>query len=199
MFRWLFAFALIVSGLESSTFAHAGERVSVSGSNTTFDAKVDRTVAGKEETLKLTGAALRKKAVFNVYAIASYVDEDATPGNADELANANVAKALQLVMEREVPSRDMHESIQANIKANYPNEPFQREFKQLSSYLDANPPKKADSIWITHVPDTGVSIQIGRSRPTLIEGQKFSRAIWEIYFGRTNLGPTMKAPLSSRL
>ena len=48
----------------------------------------------------LTGAALRQKFYFNVYAVASYVQEGAKPRTPEELAAVNCPKRLELVMER---------------------------------------------------------------------------------------------------
>ena len=72
---WLFAAALIacVGGMM------AGETVAVPGSSARYATAVEVQAAGKPVRLTLTGEAMRKKAIFSVYAVASYLQDGVAP------------------------------------------------------------------------------------------------------------------------
>ena len=94
-------------GLAATVGAEERKMVGVSGSKCEFPTASMETIAGKTVPLRLTGTALRTKAIFNVYSLASYVAEDATCKTPEDLAAADVPKRLDLVFEREVSGRDM--------------------------------------------------------------------------------------------
>src|SRR5436189_237855 len=97
---WMLTLALVVLG--SKLLA---SDVGVSGSCTRYPSKIEANVAGKAVKMTITGTALRRRSVFNVYAVASYVLQDSKLASAEELAAADVAKRLHLVMERTVDGK----------------------------------------------------------------------------------------------
>lgn len=201
MERWETAAKLAAAALLAPAIVQgAEERISVSGCKVTYPVSIKKNVGANPLKMRITGVALRKKAVFNVYAIASYVQDGCKAKSAEELAaDTESGKILHLVMERDVAGRDMMDSIKAAIKANYPDEPFEREYKMLEEYLEVNPPKKTCHVWLTSIPGVGLSMHV-TGRPNLvIDNVKFSRAIWDIYLGRENLGDHIKQGLVSRL
>src|SRR5262249_25664744 len=100
--------AFVVSAMALTlSFVQAQEKVAVSGSAFEFPVARDAKVGEKSYSLKLTGAAMRKRAIIKVYAIGSYVDKDFPGRTAAELAAADVIKQLHLVMERDVEGKDM--------------------------------------------------------------------------------------------
>src|SRR5205085_128049 len=84
----------------SAGSAAAADMVGVPGSSTQFPAAKDATIDGKPVSLVLTGCALRQKYFFNVYSVASYVQDGAKVRTPEELAAADCPKRLELVMER---------------------------------------------------------------------------------------------------
>src|SRR5437016_5088362 len=88
----------------------AAEMVGVPGCGTTYPDAVEAVVAGKTVRLALTGAAMRTKFFFNVYAVASYVEQGSAARTAAEVAAADCPKRLHLVMERAVEGKDMAEA-----------------------------------------------------------------------------------------
>src|SRR5690349_24132789 len=93
--------ALAVLGLFGAT-ALAAEMVGVDGSTTQYPTVIESPINNKPVKLVLTGTALRKEFLFNVYSLGSYVQQGVRVRNADELAGADVPKQLHLVLERDL-------------------------------------------------------------------------------------------------
>ncbi|HJT77513.1 MAG TPA: chalcone isomerase family protein [Gemmataceae bacterium] len=196
MFR-MHLLALAVLGLGAAA-GLAGETVGVDGSSAQYPVRVECNVGGQPVKLVLTGTAVRKKYFFNVYAVASYVQQGAAVHSADELAAADVPKQLHLVMERGVDGKTMAAAFREAVRLNYPAGTFDNELNTLADFMQANPVKKGDQVWLTHIPGVGFRGRLG-AKAVLIRNPRFSRAIWDIYLGKNNLGEAIKQGLTSRL
>ena len=179
--------------------ASATELVGVRGSNTQFTTTMGITVGGKPVQLVLTGVALREKFFFNVYAIGSYVLEGAGVRTAEELAAVDKPKQLHLVMERDVSGPDIAEAFVVAIRQNYPTPAFTNEVDLLAAKLREIDLKKDDHIYLTHLPGTGLHCNVVNKGEFTIENGEFSRAVWDIYLGKNNVGEGIKKGLTSRL
>jgi hypothetical protein len=196
-FSRLAAVALI--GLTTGSFAWAADLVDVPGSrDTKYPSEVTGTMGGGTVTMKLTGTAMRTKYILNVYAIGSYVQEGAKVGSAEELAAVDCYKRLHLVMERNVEGKDMAESFRVAIRANYP-EGFDEEVNRLMQLMRTNVAAKGDHIGLTHLPGVGLHVAMPGKADFVIKNPKFSRAVWDIYLGKNNVGEQVKKGLTSRL
>ena len=193
--RKMLAAALVLAG---GAGALAAELVGVRGSDTRFTTAVESTAGGTPVKLVLTGVALRQKFLFNVYAIGSYVREGAGVRTAEELAAADCPKCLHLAMLRDVAGKDVAEAFFTSIRANYAEPAFQTELAALYDLLKEDAAHKGDHIWLTHVPGVGLHVDFA-GKPFTIRNPAFSRAVWEIYLGRNNLGEPVKRGLVSRL
>src|SRR5262245_48217862 len=83
------------------------ETAGVPGSDVRFPLAINLPINGKPVQYALTGTALRKKLVFSIYAVGSYVQAGAAVHTAEDLAAADVPKMLFLVLERDVDGSDM--------------------------------------------------------------------------------------------
>lgn len=175
------------------------ELVPVPGSANRYPTVIDGVHAGKPIKLLLTGATLRKKVVFSVYTIGSYVQDGVTVRSADELVAADCVKQLHLVMERDAAGKDLGSSFIAAIRVNHPEPAFADEAAKLMQLLDPIAVKKGDHIWLTHVPQIGLHCTIVGKANFLVKNKDFAHAVWEIYFGRNCLSETMKKDLLARL
>ena len=182
-----------------ATGASATELVGVRGSNTQFTTTMGITVGGKPVQLVLTGVALREKFFFNVYAIGSYVLEGAGVRTAEDLAAVDKPKQLHLVMERDVSGTDIAEAFVVAIRQNYPTPAFTNEVDLLAAKLREIDLKKDDHIYLTHLPGTGLHCNVVNKGEFTIENGEFSRAVWDIYLGKNNVGEGIKKGLTSRL
>jgi len=179
--------------------ALAAELVGVPGSGAQYATPIAAKVAGKDVTLKLTGAALRKKLVFSVYTVGSYVQEGVAVRSAEELVAANCPKRLHLIMERDVSGKDMAEAFRTAVRLNHGAPAFENELKRLEEFMQPLTAQKGDHIHLTHLPGVGLHCQIVGKTEITIPGVPFSGAVWEIYLGKNNLGEDIKKGLTSRL
>jgi hypothetical protein len=179
--------------------AIASETVGVAGSSARYATTIEVQVANKPVKLALTGAAMRKRAVFNVYAIGSYLQEGVSAKSADQLLSSDGVKLLLLVMERDVTGKDMADAIQTGVRLNHAPDAFPAELKKVGQVLGALDLRKGDHVFLTAIPRVGLRCQVVGKSDVTIENPAFAKAIWDIYFGRQNLGEPLKAGLTSRL
>lgn len=177
----------------------AVELVGVSGSNTHYTTTMDITIGDKPCHLVLTGVGLRQKFFFNVYSIGSYVLDGAAVHTAEELASVNQPKQLHLVMERDVSGGDIAEAFLVAIRQNYPTPYFNEEVNRLVEMMREINFTKGDHIYMTHQPGIGLRCQVIGKGDITIDNPDFSRAIWDIYLGKNNVGDGIKKGLTSRL
>jgi hypothetical protein len=197
MTRWkIVALAMVVA---VTTTALAVELVGVRGSSTQFTTTMDWKVNDKPVKLLLTGVALRQKLFVNVYAIASYLQEGATAKSAEDLAAIDVPKQLHVVMERTVGGTDMADAFRTAIRMNYPEPILADEVNQLVEKMRGDTANKGDHIYLTHLPGVGLQVKMAGREDFLIRNPELSRAVWDIYLGRNNLGEGIKRGLTSRL
>ncbi|MHB1424192.1 MAG: chalcone isomerase family protein [Gemmataceae bacterium] len=178
---------------------HAVELVGVPGSGTHYTTTMDISIGGKPVHLVLTGVALRQKLFFNVYTLGSYVLEGAALHTAEDLAALDRPKQLHLVMERDVAGGDIAEAFSVAIRQNYPTPNFNEEVNRLVEVMREIEFKKGDHIYLTHQPGIGLRCQVIGKGDFTIENPDFSRAIWDIYLGKNNIGDGIKKGLVSRL
>ncbi len=182
-----------------AVLAAGGEEVGVPGSSTKYPVSINSNVGGKDVSLVLTGTAQRKKAMFKVYTIGSYVEQGAVINNAAELAQKDCAKQLHLVMERNVDGKTMAEAFIEGIDLNYPDTNFPEQKKSLLEFMTQHSLNTNDHVWLTHVPGVGFNCKLPGNAEITIKDLGFSQAIWEIYLGNNNIGDAVKSGMTSRL
>ncbi|WP_435017452.1 chalcone isomerase family protein [Tundrisphaera sp. TA3] len=185
-------------GLVGGTFG--GRQAFAAGSGAAgYPATVFADIGGKSVRLSLTGSALRTKYLLRVYSVASYVQEGVSVRSADSLAKIDAAKLLHLIFERDVDGATMAAAFRDSIGMSFPAPAFASELSQLERHFLANPVKQGDHIRLTHVPGTGLGVQVNQKPTMLIRGVGFAQAAWGTYLGPNNLGVALKEGLSSRL
>ena len=192
----------VILAAASILSAAAAEKVPVEGSDAEFDVTITSNIGGNQVTLDLTGAALRRVVFWNVYAMASYVEKGARATNAEELARADVAKQLYLLLERDVTGPQMADAIKKSIIANHPEKEFPEDLERLMAFIRERSIAQGDRVCITHIPAVGLAIKIFHRetvRTVTIRNTKLARAIWDIYFGKNCLSEEIKKDLISRL
>jgi hypothetical protein len=190
--------AVVLVGLGGAV-ALAENDVTVPGSTAKFPPLIESKIGDNAVRLDITGAAMRTKLLFNVYAIASYLQNGVVVHRAEELAAIDAPKQLHLVMERDVDGKDMAAAFRDAIRLNYPAPQFDSEVNQLADFLQAHTVKKGDHVWLTHIPGVGLHARLVGKTEAIIRNAAFSKAVWDIYLGKNNLGPSIKEGLTSRL
>lgn len=195
MRRTLLSFAFVLAAAP----VVLAQAVEVDGSDVTFPARETFQVAGQEVAMTATGAALREKAWFNVYAICSYIDAGAKVADARALVAADVPKALVLVMERDVDGDDMAEAFEDAVRLNHPEPEFAAELQRFRAFFDPKEAIEGKKITFLHLPKVGVLCSIEGQGELKIESVAFAQAIWDIYLGPKNIGDDIKQGMTSRL
>ncbi|MCY2971720.1 MAG: chalcone isomerase family protein [Planctomycetota bacterium] len=127
------------------------------------------------------------------------MQEGVKPKSSAELINADIYKQLNLVMERQVDGREMAASFKASVLLNHKEEEFPEELTLLDNLFKEIKVVKGDQVKLTHIPGVGIHCQVVDKIEVTIKSVAFSKAIWEIYFGKNNLGESIKKSLLSKL
>lgn len=188
---------LALALLASCSSLAMGQDVGVGSAR--FATVIEATVGERPTKLVLTGAAVRTRYFFNVYAIASYLQDGDSSRTPESLASTGAAKRLHLVMERDVSGKDMGEAFRSAIRQNYPEGQFNDEVNALVQHIQSKDVRQGDHILLTHVPMVGLHLHLVGKSEVLIRNPRFSQAVWDIYFGRYNLGDSIKRGLLSRV
>ncbi len=190
----LMAFALTTFAL--TAFAATAVPAQDGGS---FPPSIESKIGDDQVKLVRTGTAVRKKGIFKVYAVASYVQEGAKVGTAEELAAADCAKQLRLFFLRPVGGREMAQSFKTVLRLNYPEPAFADEVKTLIELFEKTSAQRGDEVLITHVPKVGLLCRRAGREEVLIKNVDFSKALWDNYLGKRNVGEAVKQGLISGL
>ena len=189
-----YAMAALVAGAILAPVAVA-DTVAVPGSSARFARAVPLPGSNPPAALTLTGVALRTKLVFNVYAIASYV-QDGTPARTpEELARAEAPRMLHLVMERTVSGKDFLDAFRTAVAKTYPPEKFAAEFGQLAAVFGDRGAAAGENVVLLYTPGAGLRVQVVGKAGVTIPGGEFARAVWEVYLGPQPIDEEMKRGL----
>ena len=191
-------YLIVVAALLAGRAAIAQETVGVSGSDVKYPTARQIKVGDKPVKLKLTGAGMRKKVIFNVYTVACYIQDDFTGKSAEDLASCDTFKQLHLVLQRSVSGEDMAKAFREAIRANHGDD-FADELDKLTALIKAYDVEKGDQVWISYYPGYGLNVNLVGKRAEFIKGTKFGKAVWDIYLGPKNVGENVKKALVSRL
>jgi hypothetical protein len=156
-------------------------------------------IGGQKVKLVKTGQAVRKKLIFSVYSIASYVQEGVKVRTGQDLIDADCPKVLHLTMLRNVSGSDMSESLMSILRQNHPAPEFNAEAKSIADLMRSSTAQTGNHILITHVPQVGMHFKRIGGEELLIRNVAFSKAMWENYFGKHNVGEDVKSGLLSSL
>ena len=174
------------------------ESVGVEGSSTEYATKIETKIGEKTVKMDLTGAGMRKRVVFKVYTIGSYIESGAKANSADDVIGADCPKQFHLVMERDVDGKEMAEAVEKAIHKSRGEDAFADELKALSDTMKAIELKKGDNIHLTNIPKKGLECEVVGKKTVRIDNSDFSKAIWEIYLGKKCIDDNLKKALLSR-
>ena len=118
---------------------------------------------------------------------------------AEDLARADVARMLYLVMERTVGSADFIDAFKTAVAKSYPADKFAAEFAQLTAAVGGQEAEKGDHVSMLYLPGTGLRIVIAGKVDVTIPGAEFARAVWEVYLGPKPIDDGLKRGLVSML
>ncbi len=89
----------------------AADPVPGQGTSVTYAPAVSANVKDKAVQLNLTGVGLRTKVGFDVYTVASYVQDGTRVRGAEDVAKVDAVRLLHLVMQRHGAARRLHRGV----------------------------------------------------------------------------------------
>jgi hypothetical protein len=172
-------FALPIAAALAAFCISASAQVTLAGAKFEPDA----TVGGQK--LVLSGAGIRYKAVFKVYAIGLYTPKKATKN--EEVLDQKTAKRLQLVALRDVGGDEFGKLFTRALEENATREEFSKSINAVirmgQIFADQKQFTKGDVVFIDYLPGTGLTITAkGKSQEVFKEPQ-FSSIMYKIWFG----------------
>jgi hypothetical protein len=156
-------------------------------------------IGGKEVKMVPTGSGVRTKGIFKVYNITSYIEQGTKVATAEQLAAADCPKQLHMEMLLSVSGADMAEAFTKLFRLNYPAPAFEDEVLAFSVLLRGRAANRGDHVWLTHVPGVGLHYRHVGHPEKLIRNVEFSKAFWNNYLGKHNVGEAVKKGLVSKL
>jgi len=163
-----------------------------------FPATIEIKVGDDNLQLARTGSAVRHRGRIKLDAIASYLKQGVKVGSAQELIAADSPKQLHLVMQRFIPASAMAQAFQAALRLNYPAPAFTDELRTVTDLFQKASLDRGQHVRLTHIPKVGLRCQ-REGGEVLIRNVEFSKAIWEMYLGKTNVEEAVKRGLVSDL
>jgi hypothetical protein len=154
--------------------------------------QVPETMGFEGKVLRLIGAGIRSKWMFNVYVGALYAEKPTF--NAQNLINSEQTKRMELRMLRDVGGDKIVESItegfEKQSKAQMPA--LKARLDQLAAAIPDV--KKGDIIGLTYVPEKGVVVS-GAAKETVIPGKDFADALFQVWLGPDPVDSGLKRKL----
>ncbi len=157
----------------------------------------DRAKVGGSE-LVLNGAALRKRAFFQVYAMGLYLPEKKT--QASEAIGSGGAKRVAIHMLRDVDAASFTEALTDGMKANHDEATMkllEPRIAQLSAIMaELKEAKKGMQILLDWQPPSGTLVTVdGAPRGKPIAGEDFYRALLRVWLGERPVQDDLKKAL----
>jgi hypothetical protein len=151
-----------------------------------------RVLAGQEipdqlalegKNLKLNGAAVQKKFIFQIYAVALYLENPTR--NARQAIESDQVKRIHMKMLRNAKKEQVADALRSGVQSNTKDLNPLRE--RLDKLLAELPDVKAgDEIFITYVPGKGTELTSPQKKGLLIPGKDFADALLGIWLGQSN-------------
>jgi len=156
------------------------------------------TLADTDQQLVLNGAGLRKRAVFQVYAIGLYLPEKKTV--AADVVGAAGRKRVLIHMLRDVEAGQFAGALADGIKDNHGEaeaKALEPRVKQLGAIMvEMKEAKKGMRITLDWVPAAGTQVTVeGKPAGAAIPGEDFYRALLRIWLGDRPVQDDLKKAL----
>ena len=148
--------------------------------------------------LRLTGKGVDYHGSARLCTVESYVDAKFYCATPVELADADVAKRVRIVMLRWVPSGAMATAMHDMTRSNFAAPQFKDELARMAAFIRSAKWVRGTEFVFVHVPGKGLVLESG-DRVLRIDSVAFSKAFWHNYFGHNNCGETLKEALSANI
>ncbi len=151
-----------------------------------FPSQVTFSDNGKDYILDATGVATRKKFMFKVYSIASYLETGEAQGEKfQKVMSPKLAKELRIIWVRNVDAARVQQGFKESlVKAGAPS----AETAQFLRFFEGNA-SRGDEISLRYIPGGTVEVLINGSSMGKITNEGFAKALWMVWFGPNSVVP----------
>ncbi len=145
-------------------------------------------VEGKE--LKLNGAGLRRKFIFDVYAVGLYAESPSK--QAKQFIDSDQVKRVRMAMLRDLDKKSVSDAIVDGFKKNA-KEKLAGLQHRLDTFKAAIPDlKKGDELVLTYVPGKGTTVESKAGQKISVEGKDFADALFSVWLGKSPVDEDLK-------
>jgi hypothetical protein len=199
MSRRSFLFSVFALVAMLISFSPSYAQVAEPSSGVSFPSQVS--VGGANATI--TGVGVRKKAIFKVYAIASYMDASKINKAADpytQLLSDGPAKQITMHFVRDVDAAKIREAFEESLKSNIPNYASSPAKKNADAFLAAQVDMKTNEEIILRWTQGGKLevIAKGQSKATFTD-PVLARGVWSIWLGASPISGDIKTGLVAKM
>lgn len=178
-------------------FVPAKAQVSEPSTGVSFPSQVS--VGGANAVI--TGTGVRKKYLFKVYAIASYIDGSKLDKSRDvisQLLTDGPAKQLTLHFVRDLSAAQIKEAFLESLKNNIPSYDSSPAKKDAEAFLNAMADVKTNDEMVLHWLQGGkIEVLIKNQSRGTFTNQILARGVWSIWLGASPISGDIKSGLVS--
>lgn len=153
----------------------------------TFPSEVSFQYEGKEYQLEATGVATRKKFMFLIYSVASYLQKNGTE-EGDKFARImqpDTAKQLTLKWARDLGESTIREGFRSAILQNDTEGTLKSEVDKFVTFFGDI--KKGEEQMLRWLPGGIIVVQYGGEVKGTIKNEAFAKALWSVWFGKKSV------------
>lgn len=199
MSRRSFLFSVFALVAMLISFSPSYAQVAEPSSGVNFPAQVS--VGGANAAI--TGVGLRKKAIFKVYAIASYMDASKINKAADpytQLLTDGPAKQITMHFVRDVDAAKIREAFEESLKSNIPSYATSPAKKNADAFLAAQVDMKTNEEIVLRWTQGGKIEMLAKGQPkATFTDSVLARGIWSIWLGAVPISADIKTGLVSKM
>jgi hypothetical protein len=152
-------------------------------------------VAG--QTLRLNGAGVRKKFVFQVYAGGLYLAEPSS--DADAIVRADAPKRVRMVFLRDVSRSQIMDAYREGFRENSAGPERDALVAKLARIEPAvRDMRKGGEMFVTYEPGKGTTVAAAGGEPATVEGKDFADAMFRNWLGPKPADGNLKKSLLGR-
>ena len=163
------------------------------------DVEIPNTINLDGVDLKLNGAGMRVKYIFDVYVAGLYLP--ATASTAEAVLSMKGPKRMQLVMERDLDSDDIIEMFDKAVQDNTDKKEMPllakrlEDFKRIVKTGLKEDPKTGDRMSLDYIPEHGIQFTFKDKKSEFIPGDDFAQAVFKIWLGSKPADSDLKRDL----
>lgn len=184
-------YTLCASLLLFSAGLFAEDEITDSQTGEKFPATVSFEEGGKKYDLEATGVSTRKKLMFKVYSVASYLEGGLSKDAANRVQtvlDSDKAKQLSIKWVRNAEASQITDAYRESLKiaADGQDAALSKEINQYVSFFNHNISKGEEQV-IRQLPGGIVQVYINGNLAGTINSEAFAKVLWKIWFGKKSV------------